>query len=167
MNMKWIFLMLLVFSAAIGGGVYFLSKSGSGSGVELDWRLLGQLDYISNKASTELQKIDGQRVKIPGFIVPLEDNNRQVTEFLLVPSPQACIHVPPPPPNPATTEGPTTTIEQAIETTHQLRDKFQDGLNQLRDLSMKLKFIHREQRTSSREFNSVRSTLRSIQGLKL
>ncbi len=99
MNMKWIFLMLLVFSAAIGGGVYFLSKSGTGSGVELDWRLLGQLDYISNKASTELQKIDGQRVKIPGFIVPLEDNNRQVTEFLLVPSPQACIHVPPPPPN--------------------------------------------------------------------
>ena len=97
--MKWIFLMLLVFSAAIGGGVYFLSNSGNGSGVELDWRLLGQLDYISNKASTELQKIDGQRVKIPGFIVPLEDNNRQVTEFLLVPSPQACIHVPPPPPN--------------------------------------------------------------------
>jgi DNA polymerase III sliding clamp (beta) subunit (PCNA family) len=74
----------------------------------------------------------------------------------------------PQPPNPTTpAEGPTTTIEQAIEATHQLRDKFQDGLNQLRDLSMKLKFIHREQRTSSREFNSVRSTLRSIQGLKL
>lgn len=99
MNMKWIFLLLLVFSAAIGGGVFLLSKSGGGSGIELDWRLLGQLDYISNKASTELQQIEGKRVKIPGFIVPLEDNNRLVTEFLLVPSPQACIHVPPPPPN--------------------------------------------------------------------
>ena len=32
-------------------------------------------------------------------MVPLEDNQRKVTEFLLVPSPQACIHVPAPPPN--------------------------------------------------------------------
>ena len=99
MNMKWIFAALLIFSAAVGGGIYFLSKSGHGNGIEVDWRLLGQMDYLSNKPSSELQKIDGQLVKIPGFIVPLEDSNRQVTEFLLVPSPQACIHVPPPPPN--------------------------------------------------------------------
>ncbi len=97
--MKWIFAALLIFSAAIGGGVYFFSKGGHGSGIEVDWRLLGQLDYISNKATSELEKINGQLVKIPGFIVPLEDNNHKVTEFLLVPSPQACIHVPPPPPN--------------------------------------------------------------------
>ncbi len=99
MNMKWIFVALLVFSAAIGGGVYVLSKAGRGAGIEVDWRLLGQLDYISNKATTELQQVDGKQVKIPGFIVPLDDNNRLVTEFLLVPNPQACIHVPPPPPN--------------------------------------------------------------------
>ncbi len=32
-------------------------------------------------------------------MVPLEDSQKDVIEFLLVPSPQACIHVPPPPPN--------------------------------------------------------------------
>ena len=97
--MKWIFLGLLTFSAAIGGGVFILSKAGKGEGIEVDWRLLGQMDYLSNKPSSELEKVNGKRVKIPGFIVPLEDENRKVTEFLLVPSPQACIHVPPPPPN--------------------------------------------------------------------
>lgn len=99
MNMKWIFAALLVFSAAIGGGIYILSKSGRGSGIEVDWRLLAQMDYITNKPTTELQMLEGKIVKIPGFIVPLEDSQRKVTEFLLVPSPQACIHVPPPPPN--------------------------------------------------------------------
>ena len=57
------------------------------------------MDYLAKKPTTELQMLDGKQVKIPGFMVPLEDNERKVTEFLLVPSPQACIHVPPPPPN--------------------------------------------------------------------
>ena len=48
-----------------------------------------------------------------------------------------------------------------------IRDKLNEGFNMLRDLSMKLKVINRDQKTSAREFNSVRSTLRSIQGLKL
>lgn len=45
-------------------------------------------------------ELDGQEVKLPGYIVPLtlsEDN--RVTEFLLVPYFGACIHVPPPPSN--------------------------------------------------------------------
>lgn len=99
MNMKWILVALLVFSAAVGAGVYLLSGSGRGVGIEVDWRLLGQMDYLSNKASSELQELNGKQIKIPGFMVPLEDTQRKVTEFLLVPSPQACIHVPPPPPN--------------------------------------------------------------------
>ena len=99
MNMKWILVAVLVFLGALGGGIYVLSGSGIGPGVEVDWRLLGQMDYLSNKATTELQQLNGKQVKIPGFMVPLEDNERKVTEFLLVPSPQACIHVPPPPPN--------------------------------------------------------------------
>ncbi len=69
------------------------------TGVEVDWRLLGEMDYITAKASTELEALNGQRIKMPGFIVPLEDNAKTVSEFLLVPSPQACIHVPAPPPN--------------------------------------------------------------------
>lgn len=65
----------------------------------MDWRLLGDMDYVTGKASSELNALDGQRVRIPGFMVPLEDEQKLVKEFLLVPSPQACIHVPPPPPN--------------------------------------------------------------------
>ena len=99
MNMKWILMAALIFLGALGGGIYVLSGSGKGVGVEVDWRLLGQMDYLAKKPTTELQALDGKQVKIPGFMVPLEDNERKVTEFLLVPSPQACIHVPPPPPN--------------------------------------------------------------------
>ncbi|HEY8507166.1 MAG TPA: DUF3299 domain-containing protein [Steroidobacteraceae bacterium] len=44
--------------------------------------------------------LDGVRVKLPGFIVPLEvGRNGIVREFFLVPYFGACIHVPPPPPN--------------------------------------------------------------------
>jgi uncharacterized protein len=41
----------------------------------------------------------GQAVRIPGFVVPLEDSNDGMKEFLLVPYFGACIHSPPPPAN--------------------------------------------------------------------
>lgn len=45
-------------------------------------------------------ELDGLRVKLPGYIVPLTiDDNSRITEFLLVPYFGACIHVPPPPSN--------------------------------------------------------------------
>ena len=71
-----------------------------------------------------------------------------------------------------TSSGPTinqtqTSIEEAVDLSIQIRETLNDGFNQLRDLSLKLKQINREQKASAREFNSVRSTLRSIQGLKL
>lgn len=43
--------------------------------------------------------LDGQLVRIPGYLLPLELKGRKVTEFLLVPWVGACIHTPPPPPN--------------------------------------------------------------------
>ena len=44
--------------------------------------------------------LDGQQVKLPGYIVPLEVSEEgRTTEFLLVPYYGACIHVPPPPSN--------------------------------------------------------------------
>lgn len=44
--------------------------------------------------------MDGQAVRIPGFIVPLEfDDDQTITQFFLVPFFGACIHLPPPPPN--------------------------------------------------------------------
>lgn len=65
----------------------------------IDWRVLRELNLENGRASDKLRALDGKKVQIPGFLVPLEDNQEQVSEFLLVPSPQACIHVPPPPPN--------------------------------------------------------------------
>ncbi len=41
----------------------------------------------------------GQLVRIPGFVVPLEDSKEGLKEFLLVPYFGACIHSPPPPSN--------------------------------------------------------------------
>lgn len=99
---KWYFIAGCLFLFLLGGGIYFTFngvKSNSGQGVEIDWRLLGEMDYITGKAPNELQKLNHSLVKVPGFMVPLEDNSKQVTEFLLVPTPQACIHVPAPPPN--------------------------------------------------------------------
>lgn len=98
---KWVLAGVLILSIVAGAVIYHtvLSRSGALSGVEVDWRLLGDMDYITGKASSELSALNGKPVKIPGFMVPLEDEQRDVVEFLLVPSPQACIHVPPPPPN--------------------------------------------------------------------
>jgi hypothetical protein len=45
-------------------------------------------------------RLDQTLVKIPGFVVPLvQDDTGLVTVFFLVPYLGACIHVPPPPPN--------------------------------------------------------------------
>lgn len=44
--------------------------------------------------------LDGVLIKLPGYMVPLENDAKgRVTEFLLVPYFGACIHVPPPPSN--------------------------------------------------------------------
>jgi hypothetical protein len=42
---------------------------------------------------------NGQTVRLPGFIVPLEYSGTGVTAFILVPFVGACVHVPPPPAN--------------------------------------------------------------------
>ncbi len=46
-----------------------------------------------------VQSLDGKRVKIGGYVVPLDLDARTVKELLLVPFVGACIHVPPPPSN--------------------------------------------------------------------
>jgi hypothetical protein len=67
--------------------------------VEIDWRLLASLDLESGKAPANLEALDGKRVVIAAFIVPLEDDMQRADEFLLVPYFGACVHTPPPPPN--------------------------------------------------------------------
>lgn len=43
--------------------------------------------------------LDGEKIWLAGFVAPLTYDDDIITEFLLVPSFGACIHVPPPPPN--------------------------------------------------------------------
>ncbi len=51
-------------------------------------------------AAPVVAALDGQAVKLPGYIVPLDITDEgRVVEFLLVPYYGACIHVPPPPSN--------------------------------------------------------------------
>ena len=51
------------------------------------------------KAAPVVESLDGTKLKLPGFVVPLEADGEKVSEFLLVPYYGACIHVPPPPAN--------------------------------------------------------------------
>ncbi len=49
---------------------------------------------------TTVPELDGETVRIPGFVVPIEtDGEGNLLEFFLVPYFGACIHVPPPPAN--------------------------------------------------------------------
>jgi uncharacterized protein len=44
-------------------------------------------------------ELDSKRVRIGGYVVPLDFDAKSIKEFLLVPFVGACIHVPPPPAN--------------------------------------------------------------------
>jgi hypothetical protein len=108
---------LLVFFGLLFLGIHFLApKAGSRADAPrqqkpslelieedgrrvIDWRLLGTFDLAARRRSPELVAVDGAPVKIVGFMVPLEDYQSQVSEFLLVPNPMMCIHVPAPPAN--------------------------------------------------------------------
>ena len=75
----------------------------------LDGRLNAALDKLHDELLAKLRKLwdeapvvaalDGARVRLPGFAVPLETDGQTATRFLLVPYIGACIHVPPPPLN--------------------------------------------------------------------
>lgn len=51
-----------------------------------------------NDAPVE-KALNGQRIRLPGFAIPLERKGELTSEYLLVPYFGACIHVPPPPSN--------------------------------------------------------------------
>ncbi|HDC4322694.1 DUF3299 domain-containing protein [Aeromonas hydrophila] len=59
----------------------------------------GNLASVPQTVGGVNQKLDNQKVRIPGFVVPLEGDAKKITAFLLVPYFGACIHVPPPPTN--------------------------------------------------------------------
>jgi hypothetical protein len=60
--------------------------------------LMRQMREAWDNAPTEAA-LDGSKVRLPGYLVPLEEVPAGHTEFLLVPYFGACIHTPPPPAN--------------------------------------------------------------------
>jgi uncharacterized protein len=60
--------------------------------------MLQKMQQAWEKAPVE-PSLEGSRIRIPGFVVPLEEKKGELAEFLLVPYFGACIHVPPPPAN--------------------------------------------------------------------
>jgi hypothetical protein len=44
-------------------------------------------------------ELDGARIRLPGYVVPLDSSRGELKQFLLVPYFGACIHSPPPPAN--------------------------------------------------------------------
>ncbi len=79
-----------------------LVKKLGGQGIDVDW-ILSQRERVAQARQKQSETVDegvaGQAVRIPGYMLPLAQNDAGVTEFLLVPWVGACIHTPPPPPN--------------------------------------------------------------------
>lgn len=67
--------------------------------VTIDWRTLAGLNPTTGAVAPTLKALNGQVVRIAGYVVPLDDATQEDAQFLLVPYYGACIHTPPPPPN--------------------------------------------------------------------
>ena len=78
-----------------------MSPLSANQGITLSWDLMSQLNIESGEMPDTLRKFDGKILEVTGFIVPLELDEYidKVKEFLLVPDPFSCYHVPPPPLN--------------------------------------------------------------------
>lgn len=60
--------------------------------------LMREMRDVWDKAPTRTE-LKGQRVRLPGYVVPLDMVGDKLQDFLLVPYFGACIHSPPPPAN--------------------------------------------------------------------
>lgn len=105
--------------AGMGGMSFFPQIAMAEDYIDLDWAdllpegqtsvppmLQGLIDHesiplsSSQPASTGVRTDwNGQIVRLPGFIVPIDYSGTGVTAFILVPFVGACVHVPPPPAN--------------------------------------------------------------------
>ncbi len=61
-------------------------------------QMMRELREVLDNAPT-VAEMNGAAVKLPGYVVPLEEVKGELKEFLLVPYFGACIHTPPPPAN--------------------------------------------------------------------
>ncbi len=84
---------------SFAAALFALTVFAADAPTKVEWKTLRGLNYKTGEQTPEIKKINQASVRIPGFMVPLEDDDQSVTEFLLVPYVGACIHTPPPPPN--------------------------------------------------------------------
>jgi hypothetical protein len=67
---------------------------------QIKWDVLKGHDDKKKKTSKEVKSLLKEKtIKIAGFMVPLDYDKEKIKEFLLIPNPMSCMHVPPPPPN--------------------------------------------------------------------
>ena len=76
---------------------------------DMNWGMLNDADPRAQQMLKKLRevwdaapvnnKLDNQRIRLPGYVVPLEETSGGLKDFLLVPYFGACIHTPPPPAN--------------------------------------------------------------------
>jgi hypothetical protein len=65
----------------------------------LEWRVLRGLNARTGEITPQLKAYEGGNIKLAGYMVPFDDDDERVTQFLLVPIAGQCIHTPPPPAN--------------------------------------------------------------------
>ena len=87
-----------------------------GSAPEPEGRWMSRPRPTRRPPAAVVASLDGRRVVIGGYVVPLDLDARSIREMLLVPFVGACIHVPPPPSN--------QVIHVAAERPFQIRDLF-------------------------------------------
>lgn len=79
-----------------------LSEQLKQDGIDADFLLAERLriiDTLTRESQMANDKVVGQTVRMPGYLLPLELDGNLAVEFLLVPTVGACIHTPPPPAN--------------------------------------------------------------------
>jgi hypothetical protein len=73
---------------------------------KVKWEVLEQLDIEKkeikkNKNGKELIKLVESKkdIQLAGFMIPMDYDDKTIKEFLLIPNPMGCMHLPPPAPN--------------------------------------------------------------------
>ena len=96
--------------------------------------LEGELARRNQLTNAEL---DNKIVRIPGYALPLEHNDKGVKELLLVPYVGACIHVPPPPAN--------QTVYVSLKDAHTIKSIYEPvwvtGRMKLESMNKSLSFV--------------------------
>ena len=80
--------------------IYDEFPSGSHPDIAAFWEEVEVVRAAAEAQNSSVREdLHGQRVRIPGYMLPLDQEGQSVREFLLVPYVGACIHTPPPPMN--------------------------------------------------------------------